>query len=232
MEGATDLQLEVLRAYTSLRMAREDWGGCLILNLGLDDGGAVHSRAANVAGAVCLSLEADGALGRAALRSGACDFAVNTLDEALRAMKNEVRQRRPLSVGLVGPMAQYLAEMVDRGVQPELCTGRAGQDEQDSVAVLAQRGMKAAVEAMDLSRWLAERGWQAVAISANTPADLREADERALAMVGAGDLVRRQWLQRVPRLLPREEAKRRVLWATAEEAKELAGLQKVMVGLL
>ncbi len=57
---------------------------------------------------------------KAAMRAGALDFVVNTLDEALRALKNQVRLRRPVGVGLVADVDATLAEMVERGVQPDL----------------------------------------------------------------------------------------------------------------
>src|SRR4051812_1378485 len=89
------LQLRTLRAFTLLHHLRPDWGGQLILNIGLGD--QAIPLASNIAAAVCLSLEQDPALARNALRTGACDFVVNNLGEALRTMKNEVRQSKPLS---------------------------------------------------------------------------------------------------------------------------------------
>ncbi len=97
-----------------------NWGGTLILNIGLIDQSI--PLASTIAGAVCLSLEPDPATARQALRTGACDFVVNTLDEALRAMKNQVRQAKPLSVGLQGNQSQILNEILERGVAPQLVT--------------------------------------------------------------------------------------------------------------
>lgn len=116
-------QLRTLRAFTLLHHLRPDWRGSLILNLGLDPQRTAVALASNIAGAVCLSLEQDPATARQALRSGACDFVVNTLDEALRAMKNEIRQHRPLSVGLQGNQSEILDEILERGVAPQLVTG-------------------------------------------------------------------------------------------------------------
>ena len=121
-----DTQARVLRTYTILNTLRRDWGGALILCCGLGPRGAALALASNIAGAVCLSIEENTDTLKAALRAGACDFVVNTLDEALRTMKNEVRKHQPLSVGLEGDPATLLAELLARGVAPELCTNLTG----------------------------------------------------------------------------------------------------------
>jgi len=75
------------------------WPGALILAIGLGPRGAAVSTAGNIAGAACLAIDPRPEACRAALLSGACDFIVNTVDEALRILKNQIRQRRPVSVG-------------------------------------------------------------------------------------------------------------------------------------
>jgi urocanate hydratase len=47
---------------------------------------------------------------------------VNDLDEALRIMKNAVRKREAVSVGLVGNCADVIPELASRGVVPDLLT--------------------------------------------------------------------------------------------------------------
>src|SRR5580698_5165161 len=88
----SDRQERILRMVTVLHALRESWGGALIVACGLNPQGAALALASNIAGAVCLSVDGDPARLKDALRSGSCDFVVNTLDEALRAMKNEVRK--------------------------------------------------------------------------------------------------------------------------------------------
>ena len=74
--------------------------------------------AASVAGAATLAIDADAEAMKAALRRGELDFVVNTLDEALRTLKNQMRQKRPLSVGTDLRMwSATLAELASRGVQ-------------------------------------------------------------------------------------------------------------------
>ena len=47
---------------------------------------------------------------------------VNTLDEALRILKNSVRKKENVSVGLVGNCADVIPELAERGVVPDILT--------------------------------------------------------------------------------------------------------------
>ena len=116
-------QADTLRLFTVLSALRDRWAGCLILSCGLSRAGSSFALAANIAGAACLSIERSAETCRAALRLGAVDFVVNSLDEALRALKNEIRKGHPLSVALEGDLESVLAEVWERGVLPELFTG-------------------------------------------------------------------------------------------------------------
>ena len=121
-ERAEDFQVELaLRAFSVLcalaeDLGRKDWAGALMVGCGLGPGGPALALAGNIAGAGCLAIEAQAAVCRAALRSGACDFVVNSVDEALRILKNEIRQRRPVSVGLAMEPNAALKELMERGV--------------------------------------------------------------------------------------------------------------------
>ena len=61
------------------------------------------------------------------MRNGSCDFMVNTLDESLRVLKNELRKKKALSVGLLGEASAILPAMVERGVQPDLVADTAAR---------------------------------------------------------------------------------------------------------
>src|SRR5437660_1006063 len=47
---------------------------------------------------------------------------VNSLDEALRIIKNAVRKKENISVGLVGNCADVIPELAERGVVPDILT--------------------------------------------------------------------------------------------------------------
>jgi urocanate hydratase len=239
--SAEDTQTRILRAFTVLSSLRANWAGALVLNVGLDPIGSAISLAANVAGAVSLAVEHDSTLVRNALRAGSCDFVVNTLDEALRAIKNEIRKHRPLSVGLEGDPPSVLAEIIDRGVAPELFVSPMAypeaaahfqalgallvsfDEEADSAA-----GPATLIGTADriLEALLATRAWGMRAFSFSNSAEVRAFDARALSLLPAEsggaseDRLRRRWLLSAAHILPRE--RHRVLWLTELEQRKLA----------
>ena len=145
--NASEHQLETLRLYGALVEVREDWGGRLVLSCGEGCAASGVPAAVSIAGGATLAVDGDAAEVKAAMRRGEVDFVVNTLDEALRALKNEVRVRRPLSVGLIADVDAVLREMVERGVQPDLLLIGAKQNAQaieqnESIRALQAAGME------------------------------------------------------------------------------------------
>ena len=212
------LQLRTLRAFTLLHHLSPDWGGQLILNIGLNDQSI--PLASTIVGAVCLSLEEDPATARAALRTGACDFVVNTLDEALRAMKNEVRQHRPLSVGLQGNQSQILNEILERGVAPQLVTNLTNPDPLKAFQAQGTPIVSPAEAATLLTSIAKKNHWTAHDYPQPTPAALKSFDTHAATLFE--DPLRQTWLAAAPRHFPRETPPHRVLWLTPSEADQLS----------
>jgi urocanate hydratase len=95
-------------------------GGKLLYAGEIDGPGRNLLFAANVAGAASLAASADPAAQRQAIRDGVVDFLVTSLEEALRILKNEVRKHQAVSVGVAIAPAQLEAQMLDRGVLPDL----------------------------------------------------------------------------------------------------------------
>jgi urocanate hydratase len=236
-----DTQADILRTLTVLHTLRQDWGGALIIACGLTPQGAALALASNIAGAVCLNIEEEPNILRAAMRSGSCDFIVNTLDEALRAMKNEVRKRLPLSVGLQGNPTQVLQEILERGVTPELFTDLTGNVSHHE-AVRAFKSSGALIvrfdstlpigdeESLDanstLTTFIHDRQWLLHSFPFDTTTALRAFDAHALTLIPEDDLLRRRWLQAAPKILQRERPIHRALWVTEPEKQILEARRK------
>ena len=233
-----DTQAHILRTLTVLHSLRRDWGGALILCCGLAPQGSALALASNIAGAVCLNIEEEPNLLRAAMRSGSCDFIVNTLDEALRAMKNEVRKHLPLSDGLQGSPARVLGEILERGVSPQLFTditngpASAARRKLQSLGALVidfdgRPTLEGTLDANTLlDTFLRQQQWQLRTVTFDTSAALRAFDARALSSLQEGDQLRRRWLQAAPRILQRERLIHRVLWVTESEKQILEARRK------
>ncbi|QEE29906.1 urocanate hydratase [Terriglobus albidus] len=206
-----DRQLSAWRLYGALRAHRSDWGGSILIHRGVDDLGSALAVAANLCGAVCLSVEADPAQARVAMRGGYCDFLVNTLDEALRTMKNEVRKRRPLTVVLEGNTSAILKEIGERGVYPQLLVTRSAED-----AIPAER-TENLVHLLESGETVAAQpGWIPCRLTAGSNADLRFAEQATAGLITDGD-ARRGWVVGAPKFFRREQPPRRYLWLTEQE---------------
>jgi urocanate hydratase len=96
--------------------------GKLIVSGGMGGMGGAQPLAATMAGAAFLGIDVDPERIKKRLKSGYCDFMVNSLDEALRILKNAVRKKENISVGLVGNCADIIPELADRGVVPDILT--------------------------------------------------------------------------------------------------------------
>jgi urocanate hydratase len=99
-----------------------DLAGKLIVSGGMGGMGGAQPLAATMNGAAFLGIDVDPERIKKRLKTGYCDFMVTTLDEALRILKNAVRKKENISVGLVGNCADILPELAERGVVPDILT--------------------------------------------------------------------------------------------------------------
>jgi urocanate hydratase len=99
-----------------------DLSGKLIVSGGMGGMGGAQPLAATMTGAAFLGIDVDAERIKKRLKTGYCDFMVTTLDEALRILKNAVRKKENISVGLVGNCADIIPELAERGVVPDILT--------------------------------------------------------------------------------------------------------------
>jgi Urocanase Rossmann-like domain len=197
--------------FAALAALDADLGGLLLLYAGLEAEGIAMAMAANVAGTASLGIEPDAARAKLALRAGVCDFVVNSLDEALRILKNEVRQRRAASVVVTGEVDATVAEIVARGVQPDIL-GFA-------VPELIERGARLLQFKTDGEKdRLRAVGWSVQREPIRWLPLLDALAVRSLEESGATTEARTRWLEAAPRYLGRTFAGQRYLLMTEVEA--------------
>ena len=194
----------VYARFAALMVMSPDLGGWLLLYSGLNREGIAVAMGANVAGAASLGIEPDAGRAKRALRAGVCDFVVNNLNEALRILKNEIRKRRGVSVALTVDAGAAVAEMVERGVQPEILTF--------PVQELMERGTR--VLARDVEDGLTVVSWWVASESARWLSDVDGLAAESLETADA----RVRWLELAPRYLGRNFAGERYLQMTEGEA--------------
>ena len=231
-ERAKDAQLATLRAFTFLTSLRPDWRGELIIACGLSAGGEEFSMASNIAGAGFLTVESKPEICRTAMRSGACDFIVNSVDEALRILKNEIRKRKPVSVALSMNERVALEELVGRGVQPEMFAAFGEAAESAEAAAQRFSTLGAMIAEFDhksgngldvatkLEEFTSQRGLDSVVFAFSDGEQLRVADSQLLHLVARDD-PRRRWFASAPRFFHRERPHRRLAYLTLAEREKL-----------
>jgi urocanate hydratase len=99
-----------------------DLSGRWILTAGLGGMGGAQPLAATMAGASCLAVECQPSRIEFRLRTGYVDQRADTLDEALAIIEQSCRDKKPISVGLLGNAAEIFPEIYRRGIRPDAVT--------------------------------------------------------------------------------------------------------------
>jgi urocanate hydratase len=232
-------QIVVYRQYLKLQSIAAarfsgSLAGRLILSVGFGLRGAELAVASTIAGGAFLGIEPDSQRLKAAVRNGSCDFMVNTLDEALRVLKNELRKGTPLSAGLLGDASGILPAMAERGVQPDLIadtslsqpgTSPTSQKRDvghpvylDALARMIARGAEMLTLDAEMTETLL---LDEVIWAAANPQDLRCMDMIALESIPAEDQVRRRWVEQAAGYFYRQLPLERVLGLSPEERTKM-----------
>jgi urocanate hydratase len=106
--------------------ARRYFGGTLagrlVVTAGLGGMGGAQPLAATMNGAAFLGVEVDPTRLERRLKSGYLDRMTDNIQEALDLLHEAKTSRRPLSVGLVGNMAEVIEDLLFRDVIPDVLT--------------------------------------------------------------------------------------------------------------
>lgn len=191
----------VARAYANLAqsaLADPETGlnGKLFYAGELDEDGRALVVAANIAGAASLVATADRAAQKQAIRDGVADFLVNSLDEALRILKNQLRKRETVAVCLSLAPGAVEREIEERGVLPDLLR-RDVRVAPYHDALMLREGEP---EETDFKKVPALVTWR---VDSTLPSSLAKLDEVALECLEADAWAARRWLRLSPRYLGR-----------------------------
>ena len=209
---------DIYDCFMALTPDSAELGGSFLVYGGLDRHGIALAIAANVAGAASLGIEPDLARAKAAIRTGACDFLVNTLDEALRILKNEIRKKNAVAVALATDSRGALTEMVERGVQPDLVHGSV-----EGIDTLAGCGARR----LDLGAQTGgppaeEVSWSVDRDSFRWLPAVDRLAAAALVPANRTTTARKRWIENSPRYLGRALAGQRYVQMSEAEAEAFA----------
>ena len=111
---------------TFVEMGRRHYGGDLkgkwILTAGLGGMGGAQPLAASMAGASLLAVECRPSSIEFRLRTGYVDVQAKDLDDALAIIERSTKERKAVSVALLGNAGEVLPELLRRGVRPDIVT--------------------------------------------------------------------------------------------------------------
>jgi len=193
-------------------------GGSLLFAGQLDPEGRRLVRAANIAGAASLAGAADPTVARESIREGVVDFLVTSLDEALRILKNEIRKRQTVAVGVTQTPLELLMQMRERGVLPDLLPPASwpvsAEPEIEGFLAQGAQQMEAAPQppGKTLLTFAIPEAW------AGRQAQF---DAFLLEALPVGEHANRRWLRLSPRYLGPRARRLRSLECDADAASEL-----------
>ncbi|MEO8030415.1 MAG: urocanate hydratase [Gemmatimonadota bacterium] len=111
---------------TFAECARQHFGGTLagrlVVTGGLGGMGGAQPLAATMNGAAFLGVDVDATRIQRRVDTGYCDRICTDLEEAIQLVKQARAGKLPLSVGLVGNIAEVLPALVSRGLVPDVVT--------------------------------------------------------------------------------------------------------------
>jgi urocanate hydratase len=216
------LQLQSIRADRFPGSSAESLAGRLVACVGFGVEGAELALATTISGGTFLGIDPSSERLKTAVRNGSCDFMVNTLDESLRVLKNELRKHKALAVGLLGDASVILPAMVDRGVQPDLIADTTLSQNEAAVGLyrpallqLVERG--AGTMDIQAKKFSPTSGQVEVIWTAANIADWKRMDALALEQLPPEDTLRRRWLLQASGCFHRQRPLQRILELRPEE---------------
>jgi urocanate hydratase len=212
--------------------ARKHFGGSLagklIVGGGMGGAGGAQPLAAALHGAAFLGIDQDAERIKRRVKSGYCEAMVNHLDEALRILKNAVRQRKSVSVGLIGNCSELFLELARRGVAPDLLTDYTSEprsaDQVQGIRDLEKLGTHFidSLQAFDCLRPLTNRGLQLttwIALSGER-SDITRVDRLALDLFPDEEHLQR-WLAIAGKYVRYQGLPARVTWFQKNDLPKL-----------
>ena len=126
LQGTYETFAECARKYFDGSLA-----GRLVVSAGLGGMGGAQPLAVTMNGGVFLGIEVDAARVKRRVETGYCDQMCSDLDEALNLAEAARQRKEPLSVGLVGNVAEILPEIEGRGILPDILTDQTSAHDID-----------------------------------------------------------------------------------------------------
>jgi len=196
-----------------------DFSGKFVVNCGMEAVGSLISVAATMNGAAFLGIDADPEEIKRQLKAGRCDFMVNSLDEALRILKNAVRKKENVSVGLVADCGETIQKFSERGVLPDILNMVLGPAPENAAVVQHAEGFPDFAAEYILPVFAAGRRpfcWLALS---GESADIFTGENTLLELFPENGALRR-WIEAARRRVKVQGLPSRICWLNPGEQKQ------------
>ncbi|MDG5472690.1 urocanate hydratase [Jeotgalibacillus sp. ET6] len=111
---------------TFAEVGRQHFNGSLVgtitVTAGLGGMGGAQPLAVTMCGGVCIAIEVDETRADRRLATGYLDTKTHSLEEAIKLAKEAKKERKPLSIGLIGNAAELLSLMAEQSFVPDVLT--------------------------------------------------------------------------------------------------------------
>ncbi|MEO0083857.1 MAG: urocanate hydratase [candidate division WOR-3 bacterium] len=135
---------------TFAECARKHFGGTLkgrwVLTAGMGGMSGAQPLAVTMNEGVILDVEVDPAKIQRRINQGFCDKIAYDLDQALSMVENALREKKPLSIGLVGNASDIHPELVRRGITPDILTDQTSAHDELNGYVPGKMSLEKALE--------------------------------------------------------------------------------------
>ncbi len=96
--------------------------GTITVTAGLGGMGGAQPLAVTMAGGVVIGIDVDRTRIEKRIETRYCDVVLESLDEAIKIAKEAKKEKKALSIGLVGNASEVLPQMIKRGFIPDIVT--------------------------------------------------------------------------------------------------------------
>lgn len=100
----------------------QDLTGKIVLTAGLGGMGGAQPLAVTMLNGVCLAIEIDEGRAKKRLATQYLDKLTTSLSEALVLVNKAVQEKRPLSIGLIGNVAEIFPKLIEQNFKPDFVT--------------------------------------------------------------------------------------------------------------
>jgi urocanate hydratase len=118
LQGTYETFVAARKAYFARKGVESPW----VLTAGLGGMGGAQTLAATMAGMSCIAVEVNPTRIQKRIETGYVDLRADSIGDALARLEKAQKEKKPVSIGLLGNAAEIYPELLQMGIVPDLVT--------------------------------------------------------------------------------------------------------------